>query len=209
MRHKPLAMDRKKIFLYVSAACVWLFIVMCTLMQDHSNSFSWQEFEDPTKQIALEGGASIFYGPLSTGDTEVSLEYGDKQVSTVVPEKVEEVACKAVFPANEKYVGATFEKEGCLDTMVLFSSSEAFVFRHMIAMDSDRDMVACLETNESDSLTLVITTFDKITIKKIELKNLNPTFLVHPQIESALFIESEFKLDTAFGNFKVALPSLI
>lgn len=203
-------MGRKKILLYVSVAFVWSFIVMCTLVQDHSHHVpSWHEELGETKQVALEGGGSIFYGPLATGDTQITLQFNHSEVNTVIPEKAEELVCRSVFPAGKKHVGATFEKEKGLDTMVLFSSSEAYVFNHVVALDSDMGRVACLQTNEFDSLSLVISTFDKIIIKKIELKGLKPMFLENPQIESALFIRSEFKLDTAFGSYKVALPSLI
>ena len=203
-------MDKRKLFLYVSSGIVWVLIVLCTLSQDHKNySLSDYYSEPEAKEIALNESASMMYGPLSTGDTQVTLKYGQREISTTISEETENITCRSVFPANEKHVGIAFQNKNNLDTVVLFNEKEPQVFYNVIAMDADTEMIASLQPSDPDTLNLVITTFTNKVIATVELKNHTSSFLENPQIESAIFIKSEFKLDTVFGSYSVSLSSLI
>ena len=202
-------MSRKKVFLYVSAAFAWGFILMCTFLQDHSNSYSWDDypFGGENNEIALENGASIHYGILSTGDTQVTLQYGTYEVATVVPD--ERINYHALFPAGSEHIGLSFSEPGSLDTLVLFDASQAYVFQHVVAMDSDSGHIANLQINHNDGVDLVVSTFDQNEVSRITLTGHDASFLTNPQIVSASFSAFDFKLRTPLGAFVTNIGSPI
>jgi len=194
-------MSRKKVFLYVSVAFAWVFILMCTFLQDHSNGNAWDDysFGGESNEIALENGASIHYGLLSTGDTQVTLQYGKYEVEAIVPD--EQAAFHTLFPAGSRHVGISFSEPGNLDTLVLFDASQAYVFQHVVAIDSDSGRIAHLQTGHADGVDLVISTFDQNEISRVTLVGHDASFLVDPQIQSAYFSGVDFKLSTVSGIF--------
>ena len=201
-------MNRKKAFLYVSAAFAWVFILLCTFLQDHSNGNSWDDyFDGESNEIALENGASIHYGVLSTGDTQVTLQYDKYKVGAIVPD--EQATFHALFPAGPKHLGISFSEPGNLDTLVLFDASEAYVFQHVVAVDSDSGRIANLQVNHADGLDLVISTFDQNEIDRITLDGHDASFLTDPQIKSAYFSDADFRLHTALGTFVANIASAI
>ena len=206
-------MNKKKYVLYASAGIAWVFIVLCTLSQDHKNiPYADYGYQTESKEIALNSEVSMIYGPLATGDTQVTLKCGLNEVNAIVPERLENMNPHSVFPAGEKHIGMAFQNKNNLDTVVLFNSKESQVFYHVIAMDSDSGMIACLQSTQAETLNLVITTFENKVVKTVELKNHAATFLDDPKINAAAFTGSVFKLDTAFGSYLVPLaplPSLI
>jgi hypothetical protein len=201
-------MSRKKVFLYVSVAFAWVFILLCTFLQDHTNGNSWEDysFSGENNEITLDKGASIHYGSLSTGDTQVTLQYGKYEVEAIVPN--ERVAYRALFPAGNKHIGVSFSEPGNLDTLVLFDASQAYVFQHVVAMDSDSGRVANLQTNHNGGVDLVVSSFNQAEISRITLDGHDASFLAEPQIQSAFFSLGSFRLNTALGAFvlNTALP---
>lgn len=202
-------MNKKKTFLYVSSAIVWVCIVVCSFWHDRGNFSPYQSYEAETKEVTLNDHVSL-YGPLSTGDAEVTLDFKAGKSKATVSNTVDGLAeSHKFFPVDDQHVAVSFKEENNLDTVVVFNRTEAQVFYHVIAMSSDTGRLAFLQESGEEGLNLIISSFDSKTIQSIELKGHNVSFLQEPKIENAIFIGSEFKLDTAIGSFIVPLPSLI
>jgi len=205
-------MNRNKLLLYVSVTSLWLAVVVFTLIQEKSNVSAWSSYaedEQPMGQVSLESGlATVLYGPLATGDTQVTLNYGKGEVSTTLPASEGHMACRSVFPAGEKHVGVAFSDQNKLDTVVMFAENSAQVFENVVAIDTRLDRIASIQANAQHKLDLIISNFEKTMTVTMELKDHPVSFLENPQIDSAEFSRTHFKIRTAFGAFDTELPPL-
>lgn len=204
-------MNRNKILLYTSVAILWLLMVVFTLGTDESHAPYWGYSDmEPTGEVEIEPGlASVIYGPLATGDTQVVLHHGKGDVQTVIPTPSEVLLPPTVIPMGSKRVGVAFHAEKGLDTVVLFTETEALVFENVLALDTRLDRIACLQANAQMELDLVISSLDRLNEQRMNLPRYPASFLQNPQIDSAEFKDSRFQLRTILGTVTAELPSLI
>lgn len=209
---KPNAVNRNKLFLYASVTALWLLMVVFTLNTDSGHS-SWQSYAqaEPMGRVDIESGlASVVYGPLATGDTQVVLQHGQGEVETAVSLPAESlVVPPTVFPMGGKRLGVAFHGENRLDTVVMFTENEARVFENVLALDTELNRIACLQANAQMELDLVISSLDKLTEQRLRLTRYPASFLDNPQIDSAGFNGNRFRLRSVWGTVTAELSSLI
>lgn len=205
-------MNKNKLLLYVSVTFLWLAVVVFTLMEEKSNVSAWSSFGEggqTTEQVSIESGlASVLYGPLATGDTQVTLNYGKGEVSTVLENGDGAMACRSVFPAGDRHVGVAFHDANNLDTVVMFAENAAYVFENVVALDTEHDRIASIQANAQHKLDLVISNFEKTVSLRLELKDHPVSFLENPQIDSAEFTKAHFRIRTALGELETELSAL-
>lgn len=202
---------RNKLFLYLSVGALWLLMVVFTVRKDDAVHTPWPYYsEESSGKVDIGSGlASVLYGPLATGDTEVILQHDRGEVYSVIPASAETLSAPTVFPAGDKRVGVAFQQPNHLDTVVLFAENEAFVFENVLAIDTELDRIAFLQANLDMELDIVISSLDRLNEQRLQLRDFPPSFLQNPQIDSAGFKEQLFLLRSPFGTVTTEVPSLI
>lgn len=208
------AVKRNKLFLYASVTLLWVMMVVFTLGKDDVNTpWNYETYTEtePQGRVEIESGlASVLYGPLASGDTQVVLRHGTDEVQAVVPLSAESLSVPpTVFPMGEKRLGVAFHGEKRLDTVVMFAGTEALVFENVLAMDTELDRIACLQANAQMEIELVISSLDKLTEQRMRLPQYPASFLDNPQVDHAVFKGKQFRLGTVWGTVTADLSSLI
>lgn len=205
-------MNKNKRILTLSVTGLWLLLAVFTLLRDReANIPVWSQYtgEEAETRLNIEQGlASVVYGPLASGDTQVVLHHPKGDVEAVLPPSVSTQSA-SVFPAGDKRLGVLFREMGKLDTVVLFTENRASVFENVLALDTENDRIAYLQADAQSKLDLVISTLDRIDLQRRELEAHTAEFLDHPEIERAGFEMRVFWLRTPFGLIKTEVPELI